>query len=72
MHHRREVDIARRLAARAPDLKPGMASIYGGMRSPWSVAAVESESAGRVRRDGLEDRGERPPAPVAENRDVWT
>jgi len=27
--HRCEVDVARRLAARAPDLKPGVASIHG-------------------------------------------
>jgi len=38
----------------------------------FPVTAVESESADRVRRDGLERSGERPPAPVAENRDVQT
>lgn len=29
MFHRREVDVARRLAARAPDLEPGEASVHG-------------------------------------------
>src|SRR5438094_3067079 len=58
MLHRREVDIARHLAARAPDLKPGEASIYGECAVRVPVTAMESESAGRVRRDGLKIGGE--------------